>query len=346
MSIRGGARPVVLTMGEPAGIGGELALMSWRARDGLPPFCVLDDPERLRRLARRLALDVPVAPIADPAEAEAAFATALPVLPHPLPSDVEPGRPDPCNAAAVIGALDRAVDLVRRAAARAVVTAPIHKATLYGAGFRAPGHTEYLARLVGPGARAVMMIACPQLRVVPVSVHVALREAVASLRTDDIVSTGIVVAAALATDFGIRAPRLAVAGLNPHAGENGAMGDEEASVIAPAVEALRQRGIDTTGPMAPDSMFHAEAREAYDAALCMYHDQALIPVKAIAFDEGVNVTLGLPFVRASPDHGTAFELAGTGRASPGSTIAAIALAGAIAERRARASERTAPRRVA
>lgn len=344
----GPSAPVVLTTGEPAGVGGELALMAWcdRAPRGLPPFCALDDPTRLAELARRIGLDVPVTPISGPAEAEAVFDSALPVVPHGPLAPVEPGRPDPSNAGAVIAAIDRAVDLAHRGAVSAIVTAPIHKATLYAGGWRAPGHTEHLARRAGPGARAVMMVASPKLRVVPVTVHVALREAVRALRTDEIVAVGAATATALQEDFGIQAPRIAVAGLNPHAGEGGAMGEEDDAIVAPAVEALRRRGIDATGPLAADSMFHARALLSYDAALCMYHDQALIPVKAIGFDEAVNVTLGLPFVRTSADHGTAFALAGSGTANPGSTIAAIALAGEIANRRWRAKTAATPARIA
>jgi len=215
----------------------------------------------------------------------------------------------------------------------AVVTSPIHKKCLYDAGFTWPGHTEFLAALAGNAIRPVMMLACSELRVVPVTIHVALEEAVHTLTTDDIVAIAEITAHALRRDFGIAAPRLAVAGLNPHAGEEGSMGSQEATIIAPAISALRARGIDAFGPMPPDTMFHARARAGYDAAICMYHDQALIPIKTIDFDGGVNVTLGLPFVRTSPDHGTALAIAGRGEANPRSLMAAMAMAWDVAARR-------------
>ncbi len=327
--------PLALTMGEPAGIAGELTLMAWRARStkNLPPFFVLDDPDRLQSLAQAIGLDVPVRAIASPADAVSAFARALPVLPIALKAPVVLGKPDPANAAAVIAAIDRAVALVQRGEAAAVVTNPIHKHSLYAAGFTAPGHTEYLARLAGPGVRPVMMLACPILRVVPVTVHVSLLQAVMTLSADEIVANGEICARALRQDFGIERPRLAVAGLNPHAGEEGSIGDEEQRIIAPAVARLRASGIEVLGPLAPDGMFHDEARARYDAAICMYHDQALIPLKALGFWEGINVTLGLPFVRTSPDHGVAFDLAGRGQARPESLIAAIIAAAEFARRR-------------
>jgi 4-hydroxythreonine-4-phosphate dehydrogenase len=326
--------PLVLTIGEPAGIGGEITLKAWRARDAspLPPFFVLDVPERLTRLAVSLGLDVPVRAIAAPAEAAAIFPRALPVLPIALPHPVVPGKLDTGNAPAVIGAIRQAVELVQQGRAAAVVTNPIQKETLYAAGFHHPGHTEYLAELAG-GVTPVMMLVGPELRVVPVTIHTALRQAIASLRTEDIVTAGKITAAGLQRDFAIAKPRLAIAGLNPHAGENGTIGREDIEIVAPAVEKLRALGIDATGPLAPDTMFHAAARARYDVALCMYHDQALIPLKTLDFDRGVNITLGLPFIRTSPDHGTALDIAGKGIANPASLIAAIALAGELAERR-------------
>lgn len=327
-------RPLALTMGEPAGIGGELALAAWRAA----PCCffAIDDPARLGALAERLGLEVPVVAIAGPAEAEAVFPRALPVLTQELAADVEPGRPDPANAAAVIAAIERAVALVQAGEAAAVVTNPIQKETLYRAGFRYPGHTEYLAALAGIDTAPVMMLACPGLRVVPITIHLPLAEAVGALTTEAIVHAGRVTAAALTTDFGIAAPRLAVAGLNPHAGEDGALGTEETEIIGPAVSALKEAGIDAFGPVPPDSLFTPGARGTYDAALCMYHDQALIPIKAVAFDHAVNVTLGLPFVRTSPDHGTALDIAGTGKASESSLVAALRTAAAMARHRVHA----------
>ena len=329
------ALPLAVTMGEPAGIGGDIVLKAWaRRREGLDPFFVIDNPDRLRALAQRIDVDVPVAPIDAPEVASAVFGEALPVLPETLPRAVEPGCPDPANAPAVLSAIDRAVRLAGEGRAAAVVTNPIHKKCLYQAGFPHPGHTEYLAALVGRQSRPVMMLVCPGLRVVPVTVHLPLATAVATLSTEAIVACGEVVAAALRRDFGIAEPRLAVAGLNPHAGEGGALGSEEGEIIAPAVARLKAGGITVTGPMPADTLFHARARALYDATLCMYHDQALIPIKTIDFDRGVNITLGLPFVRTSPDHGTAFEIAGTGAAREESLLAALTLAGEMARRRA------------
>jgi 4-hydroxythreonine-4-phosphate dehydrogenase len=328
--------PLALTMGEPAGIGGEITLKAWQQRHDLhlPPFFAVDDPTRLERLAAALGWMMPIQAIGAPEEAARVFATALPVLPvAPPPHLVVAGRPDPGNAASVISAITTAVTLAQEGRAAAIVTNPIQKETLYAAGFPHPGHTEFLAELAG-GATPVMMLACPGLRVVPVTIHLPLGEAVTALRTADIVTAGRIAAAALARDFGIARPRLAVAGLNPHAGENGALGREEIDIIAPAVAALRAADITVSGPAPADTLFHAAARRGYDAVLCMYHDQALIPLKTIDFERGVNVTLGLPFIRTSPDHGTACDIAGRGVASPASLVAALALAGEMAERRA------------
>ena len=321
--------PLALTMGDPAGVGGEIAVAAWRAlRETGPAFFCVDDPDRLA------ALGAPTQPISGPAEAAALFQQALPVLPEPLAAPAPPGRPNPANAACVVRAIDRAVALAQLGAAAAVVTNPINKKALRdGAGFAFPGHTEYLAHL-GGAARPAMMLVSAGLRAVPVTIHVALREAVDLLSTALIVETGRVVAEGLRRDFGIAAPRLAVSGLNPHAGEGGAMGREEIEIVAPAVAALRAAGIDAVGPLPADTMFHPAARARYDAALCMTHDQALIPVKTLDFDRGVNVTLGLPFIRTSPDHGTAYDIAGTGRASPLSLIEALRLARAMADARA------------
>ncbi|MGE0659719.1 MAG: 4-hydroxythreonine-4-phosphate dehydrogenase PdxA [Reyranellaceae bacterium] len=338
-SIVGPVPPLAVTMGEPAGIGGELTLMAWRQRrEGAPQFFALDDPDRLQALAERSGLKCPIRVIDRPEQTSGIFPDALPVLPVPvpLPDLVSPGKPDARAAEAVIASIDRAVELARGGQAAAVVTNPIHKATLYGAGFRFPGHTEYLLELAGgpaSGHRAVMMLASEVLRVVPVTVHMALRRAVEALTTDMIVEAGAITAQALTQDFGIAAPRLAVAGLNPHAGEGGTLGDEEKHIVTPAIRALQDLGIAATGPHAPDTMFHAEARARYDAALCLYHDQALIPLKTLDFFGGVNVTLGLPFVRTSPDHGTAFDIAGSGRANPQSFIAALDLAARLSRHR-------------
>ncbi len=328
------ARPIALTMGEPAGIGGEITLKAWYGRgDTLPPFFVIDDPARLQALGRRLCLGVPIATIDDPSETLGAFGRALPVLPERLAHDPAPGRPDPALGRAVLASIERAVSLVAADKAAAVVTNPIHKKTLYDSGFRHPGHTEFLAALAGGVARPVMMLVGAGLRVVPVTIHVSLREAIASLSTDAIVAVGRIVGHALRQDFGIDSPRLAVAGLNPHAGEDGAIGREDIEIVTPAVAILRAAGFAVAGPLPPDTMFHDAARARYDAALCMYHDQALIPLKTLAFDTGVNVTLGLPFVRTSPDHGTALNISGKGVASPASLVAAIKLAGALAQQR-------------
>jgi 4-hydroxythreonine-4-phosphate dehydrogenase len=330
--------PLALTMGEPAGIGGDITLKAWlRRHEGLPPFFAIDDPGRLKALAVRLGLTVPIAEIGRPSEATALFGGALPVLPEPLAVAVEPGRPAPANVAAVRSSIQRAVTLSTGGEAGAVVTNPIHKAVMHAGGFPFPGHTEFLASLVGMDGREVMMLACPGLRVVPVTIHVALAEAIRALTTNDIISVGTITAHALTTDFGIVRPRLAVAALNPHAGEHGAMGTEDDEIVAPAVAALVAAGIHAFGPLPADTLFHPRARATYDAALCMYHDQALIPIKTIDFDGGVNITLGLPFVRTSPDHGTAFALAGTGEASETSLMAALRQAAEIAAHRAGAA---------
>jgi len=325
--------PLAVTMGEPAGIGGELTLKAWLARQpATRPFLALDDPARLASVARQLGLDVPVREIAAPAEAAGIFAKALPVLPVKLRTAVRTGHPDPANAPSTIEAIERAVAFAKSGEIAGMVTNPIQKKTLQDAGFRHPGHTEFLAELAG-GADVAMMLACPELRVVPVTIHLALAQAVHTLDSDSIVRIGRIAAAGLKSLFGIEHPRLAVAGLNPHAGEQGAMGDEESRIIQPAIERLRAEGIDVSGPASPDTMFHPAARAKYDAALCMYHDQALIPIKTIDFSGGVNVTVGLPFVRTSPDHGTALDIAGTGRADPASLLAALAMADDMARRR-------------
>jgi 4-hydroxythreonine-4-phosphate dehydrogenase len=324
-------RPIAVTMGDPAGIGGEILLQAWRAQQ--TPFIALDDPGRLASLATRLGWRVPIRRIANPAEG-GCFADALPVLPIKLAVPSVPGQPDPANADAITGAIERAVNLALSGDIGAVVTNPISKAVLYAAGFPYPGHTEFLGALTG--AVPIMMLAVPALRVVPVTVHVSLRQALSSLTTEGIIVAGRITATALQRDFGITQPRLAIAGLNPHAGEGGALGDEEATMIAPAMAILREDGIDVSGPWPPDTMFTPDARARYDVAICMYHDQALIPLKTLDMSHGVNVTLGLPIVRTSPDHGTAFDIAGTGRADPASLLAALALAAEIAGRRSEA----------
>ncbi|MGP1357327.1 4-hydroxythreonine-4-phosphate dehydrogenase PdxA [Roseicyclus sp.] len=316
--------PIALTLGEPAGIGRELAAMAWTRLEGRVPFFVVGDPGHLA------GLGVPVRTIARPADALHDTQAGLPVLPHPFPAPAVPGKPSPENAQAVISAIQRAVDLVMGGEAGALTTGPIHKKALIdGAGFAYPGHTEYLAHLAGV-ERVVMMLAGPDLKVVPTTIHIALKDVPTQLDRKLLMDTIRITEAALRHDFGIESPRIAVAGLNPHAGEGGAMGREEIELIAPVIEALRAEGLALTGPHSGDTLFHAAARKGYDAAVCMYHDQALIPIKTLAFDEGVNVTLGLPFVRTSPDHGTAFDIAGTGRANPSSLIAALEMAARMA----------------
>ena len=318
-------------MGEPAGIGGEIALKAWlRRAEGVPAFAAIDDPARLAALAGALGLAVPVRVIAAPNEAAAAFPEALPVLPQTLPVPAVPGRPSAATAAAVIASIERAARFALAGEAAAIVTNPIQKKPLYDAGFAHPGHTEFLGALAELEAPPAMMLASAELRVVPVTIHLPLAEVPKVLATAEIVRIGKIAAAALKRDFGVAKPRLAVAGLNPHAGESGSMGDEDETIVAPAVDALKSAGIDAAGPLPADTMFHAAARARYDAALCMYHDQALIPIKTLAFDRAVNVTLGLPFIRTSPDHGTALDIAGKGVASPESLIAALAMAAAMA----------------
>jgi 4-hydroxythreonine-4-phosphate dehydrogenase len=280
---------------------------------------------------------VPISECA-PDEAAHVFANALPVVPLLHGFKDRPGEPSAENAAGVIEAIDRAVAFVREGSAAALVTNPISKKALYDAGFAYPGHTEYLGHLAdivfGTEVKPVMMIAGPGLRTVPVTIHIPLHQVAGALTTEAVVETGRIVGAALKRDFGIAAPRLAVSGLNPHAGEGGALGGEDDTIIAPAVEALLSEGLDVRGPLPADTMFHAEARARYDVAICMYHDQALIPAKMLGFDHAVNATLGLPFIRTSPDHGTAFDIAGKGIAKPDSLIAALRMAGEMASHRA------------
>lgn len=334
--------PLALTMGDPAGIGPELALRAWQERsaDAIPPFAIYADIELMRTLARAAALDpeTAIAPVANAAAAALVFPDALPVVPVPLAKPATAGSPDVANGEATIQAIRRAVADVAAERAAAVVTNPIAKSILYEAGFAHPGHTEFLGALSeefwpSEPAEPVMMIAAPVLRVVPVTIHVPLKDVPSLLTTDKIVSTARIVHTALQRDFGIEKPRLALAGLNPHAGEDGALGTEDRDIVRPAVEQLRSEGVDATGPYAADTMFHEAARKTYDAALAMYHDQGLIPIKTLAFDEGVNVTLGLPFVRTSPDHGTAFSIAGKGMASASSLKAALKLAADMSARR-------------
>ena len=330
-------RPIAVTMGEPSGISGEITLKAWRAKEsaGLPVFFVIDDPDRLARLSERLEWDIAVARIENPAEAGGVFSFALPVLPLELPKPPIPGQPQLENAASVVTSIERAVECVRTGIASAVVTNPIHKKVLYDFGFRHPGHTEFLASLAGSKDDPVMLLACEQLRVVPVTVHQGLGQAITSLTRERIFQTVMTTNKALRQDFAIDRPHIMVAALNPHAGEEGTMGREEIEIIGPAVEDLKKSGYSVTGPTPADTLFHDRARAAYDAVVCMYHDQALIPLKTIDFRSSVNITLGLPFVRTSPDHGTAFEIAGTGVADESSLVAALKVASQICTNRIR-----------
>ena len=325
--------PLALTMGDPAGIGPELALKAWAARDAdaLATFCLYGCAATLQARAQLLGLDVPVTTIAAAGDAVGVFPDALPVIDLPVAETSIAGQPAPNNGAAVIAAISRAVDDVKSGAAAAVVTNPIAKSVLYAAGFKHPGHTEFLAALADerwPGKVhfPVMMLASDELKVVPLTIHVPLASVPPLISRELIATTLQITADALRRDFGIRHPRIAVAGLNPHAGEDGTIGHEEREIIGPALNAMSRDSATFIGPLSADTMFHPAARATYDAAVCMYHDQALIPIKTLAFDKGVNVTLGLPFVRTSPDHGTAFSIAANGTASVQSLIEALRLA--------------------
>lgn len=331
--------PLALTLGDPAGVGPEIVIKAWSAlRDSGPAFMVIGDVQTLVDTA--LISEDLIRRVTSAAEAQGCFAHALPVLDLPLRTPVVPGQPTSLAAPAIIQWIETAVGLSLSGQVAGLVTAPISKAPLYEAGFGFPGHTEFLGELTAAasfdGARGpIMMLAVPGLRTTLVTVHTPLGKVSGQLGIEGIVNAGLVTAQALRHDFGIEAPRLAVAGLNPHAGESGSIGREEVEIIEPAVRALKDLGVDATGPWSADSLFPPEARDRYDAALCMYHDQALIPVKMLDFWGGVNVTLGLPVVRTSPDHGTAFDIAGKGLARPDSLIAAIQMARSIADQRAR-----------
>jgi 4-hydroxythreonine-4-phosphate dehydrogenase len=324
--------PLAVALGDPAGIGPEIVGKAWDARliSDLHPFFAVGDVESIRHGWRG-----PVVRIASPDEALGVFATALPVLHIFDCGEVHVGKPSTEGARCALAALQLATGMTRTGPAAALVTAPVSKAQLYGVGFTHPGQTEFIAEICGVSAdNAVMMLAGPTLRVVPVTTHIPLAEVSTTLTTELILAKARTTARGLTRDFGIENPRLAIAGLNPHAGESGMIGREEIDVIVPAVEALRDEGIEAFGPIAADGLFHPRARATYDAAICMYHDQALIPLKALHFDEGVNVTLGLPIIRTSPDHGTAFGIAGQNLANPGAMIAAIRLAAQAAAARA------------
>jgi 4-hydroxythreonine-4-phosphate dehydrogenase len=335
------SKPIALTMGDPAGIGADITLMSWMRRDAeaLPAFVFVGDADVLTARAAQLGVKVPVMPVATPAEAVSAFHQALPVLPCPLAESsrgsARAGTPSESAAAAITGAIERAVALTLGGETSAVVTNPIAKSVLARTGFPHPGHTEFLgalAQAAGYAASPVMMLCGGGLRVVPITIHIPLARVPAALTMPLIIETARVTAAGLKRWFGIPAPRLAFTGLNPHAGEDGMLGAEDREIIAPALASLAAAGYHVSGPHPADTLFHERARRDYDAALAMYHDQALIPLKTLAFDEGVNVTLGLPFIRTSPDHGTAFGIAGSGKARPDSLIAALRLAAEMAAR--------------
>ncbi len=333
MSLASAYKPLALTMGEPSGIGPELIARIWHKRSELKlaPFFMVGSEKAIKASSP----NTPVKTISAPSEAIACFDETLPVLPIELKKTIELGTLNSANGSAVIKAIDTAVSLALAGEISGIVTAPIHKAGLYQAGFNAPGHTEYLARLAGEAdGHSVMMLATEGLRVVPVTIHVPLKDVAKSLTTDKIIHTALITAHDLTTKMGIKNPRLAIAGLNPHAGEAGTIGMEEATHIMPAVWTIREHGINISDPAPADTLFHSEAREKYDAVLCMYHDQALIPIKTLDFWGGVNITLGLPFIRTSPDHGTALEIAGTGKARTDSMIAAIRAAESMAQTQA------------
>jgi len=326
--------PLAITMGTPAGCGADLILKIWaHLRNTVPPFVLIDDPDHIAARARTLGLDIELVRVDHPGQALELFETAVPILEQKLDAPVIPGTPDPGHADATRLSIERAVGLALAGEVSGLVTLPLHKASLYEAGFAHPGHTEFLAELCGLNYDPVMMLAIPGLRVVPATIHVPLATIPALITQDRILHAARTTLSALAQDFGITEPRLAIAGLNPHAGEEGRIGREEIEVIGPAAEQLRAEGLSVTGPLPADTLFHEHARRSYDAVLCMYHDQALVPLKTLNFMEGVNITLGLPIVRTSPDHGTAFDLAGTGLADPSSLAAAMREAGTIAKHR-------------
>jgi len=328
--------PLAVSLGDPAGIGPELIAEAWarRVEERLPPFFTVGGAGLLVAAGRTRGIDLPIERIGEPAEAAQVFASALPVFGH-LDADHTPGDPSEAGARLALASLETATALSVQGEAAGLVTGPIAKSELAKIGFAYPGQTEFVAAASGVAAEdAVMMLAGPSLRTVPMTVHCALSEVPGRLNAELILRRCMIVARAMQRDFGLRHPRLAICGLNPHAGENGRMGREEIEMIGPAVEALRSEGIEATGPLPADSLFAPRMRATYDVAIAMYHDQALVPLKALDFDQGVNVTLGLPTIRTSPDHGTAFAIAGKGVAEPGAMIAALRMAGEMAERRA------------
>jgi len=329
--------PLALTMGDPAGIGPDITLMAWAMRDktAIPAFVVLGDTDVFTARAHQLGLEVPVIEIGTPEETRDCFALALPIYRMGLPQTVIAGVPDSTSSAKIVEAIETGFSWTREHRTAALVTNPINKKLLSDAGFSHPGHTEFLAELsaqAGKVPRPVMLLTSGDLRVVPVTVHLPLKAVPEALSEQLIVETVEIAARALRSSFDLSSPRIGITGLNPHAGEDGTMGDEEVKVITPAIKRLKASGIDVTGPISADAVFQERARSHYDVIIAMYHDQALIPVKTLAFDRTVNTTLGLPIVRTSPDHGTAYELAGTGKAHPGSLIEALRLADTLASR--------------
>ena len=336
-------KPLALTLGDPAGIGPDITLLAFdaRHRERLQPFVFLGDKQILEARAEALGLSIPIATVARTLEAVDVFAEALPILPIPVPVPVTPGIPQAGAMAAVTASIEAAVEMVQSGEARAVVTNPISKSQLYQAGFEFPGHTEYLAALAAENGHAphpVMMLASDILKVVPATIHIPLKDVHGALTQDLLAKTIAITDRDMRRRFGLARPRLAVSGLNPHAGEDGGLGREEVETIRGAIIAAQEAGLDVSGPYPADTLFHAAARTRYDVAICMYHDQALVPFKTLAFEDGVNVTLGLPFVRTSPDHGTAFDIAGTGKANPRSLIEALRLADTMSTAIARDAE--------
>ena len=324
-------KPIAVTMGEPAGIGGEITLKTWlRRKEHGTPFIAVDNLDRLRKISKKLLIDLPLIKIEDPGMAIDIFEDALPVYPIDLPNPPKLGVLDQANSKSAIKSIKTAFSLAKKGTVSAIVTNPINKKIVYEGGFNHPGHTEYLAALSEIRSEPVMMLACDAFRTVPITTHCSLREALNKLSEESIVSQSLTTAIALKQDFGIANPRLAFAGLNPHAGENGTMGDEEQRIIAPAIKVLKNQGLTVFGPLPPDTMFSRDKRSKYDAAICMYHDQALIPIKTLNFSKAVNITLGLPIIRTSPDHGTALDIAAKGTADESSLIAALGLAANIA----------------
>ena len=332
---------IALTMGEPAGISGEITIKAWRDhRHLLDPFFVIDDPERLRAISTTVGLKIEIGTISAPCEALDCFRSMLPVLPVGETIRMTLTKPNPENLNAITYSIEKAASLARAGDVSAIVTNPIHKSLLYDFGFAFPGHTEFLANLSNVASPPVMMLVSENLKVVAVTRHVSVLGAVKLLSKELIIDTAEITIETLKRDFRLHEPKVVIAGLNPHAGEGGALGQEEKTIIEPAVKTLKATGYDVRGPLPSDTLFHSAARKKYDVALCMYHDQALIPIKTLDFHNAVNITLGLPFIRTSPDHGTALDIAGTGTANEASLVAALKLAGLVARNRARSGAET------